>query len=361
MSYIIGNNPMGRSYIVGYDLENGASHPHHRAAHGSKTLNMDEPADQTHILWGALVGGPDADDWHRDITKDYIYNEVAVDYNAGFTGACAGLYEYFGRENGDEPIDDFPPSEQSLKGEINQYYIEARVVQENTARSQVEVKVYNDSCLPPKYVDDIKCRYFFNVNELAGFNQSVDDIIVEIYYDQENANTNGESFATISDPVKWDDDGTYYVEISWKDCEFYGTRVFHFGLIADMDENFKTNWDPTNDYSRQGLEISEDELLLTERIPVYLDDELVWGSEPDKGANTDILYGDADCNGEVNINDAVVIMSYTTNSSKYSISNQGMDNGDVYARGDGISNMDALSIQKRLAEIISELPESYNS
>lgn len=361
MSYIIGNNPMGRSYIVGYDLENGASHPHHRAAHGSKTLNMDEPADQTHVLWGALVGGPDADDWHRDITKDYIYNEVAVDYNAGFTGACAGLYEYFGRENGDEPIENFPPSEQSLKGEINQYYIEARVVQENTARSQVEVKVYNDSCLPPKYVDDIKCRYFFNVNELAGFNQSVDDIIVEIYYDQENASTNGESFATISEPVKWDDDGTYYVEISWKDCEFYGTRVFHFGLIADMDENFKTNWDPTNDYSRQGLEISEDELLLTERIPVYLDNELVWGAEPDKGENTDIYYGDADCNGEVNINDAVVIMSYTTNSSKYSISTQGQDNGDVYARGDGISNMDALSIQKKLAEIITELPESYNS
>lgn len=88
MEYIMGKNPMNRAYIVGYS-KNAASHPHHRAAHGSKTLNMDEPADQTHVLWGALVGGPDEKDFHNDQTKDYIYNEVAVDYNAAFVGACA--------------------------------------------------------------------------------------------------------------------------------------------------------------------------------------------------------------------------------------------------------------------------------
>ena len=121
MEYIMGNNPMGRSYIVGYDLENGASHPHHRAAHGSTTLNMDDPVDQTHVLWGALVGGPDADDWHRDETKDYIYNEVAVDYNAGFVGACAGLYNYYGKAAGDKPEENFPPSEESMKGEIQEF------------------------------------------------------------------------------------------------------------------------------------------------------------------------------------------------------------------------------------------------
>ena len=68
MEYIMGKNPMNRAYIVGYS-KNAASHPHHRAAHGSKTLNMDEPADQTHVLWGALVGGPDEKDFHNDQTK----------------------------------------------------------------------------------------------------------------------------------------------------------------------------------------------------------------------------------------------------------------------------------------------------
>ncbi|MCD7810462.1 MAG: glycoside hydrolase family 9 protein [Ruminococcus sp.] len=358
MEYIMGDNPMGRAYIVGYDLENGASHPHHRAAHGSKTLNMDDPVDQTHVLWGALVGGPDANDYHRDETKDYIYNEVAVDYNAGFTGACAGLYEFYGRENGDEPLEDFPPSEESMKGEINEYYIEARVVQENTARSQVEVKIYNDTSLPPRYVDNIKCRYYFNISELLEAGQSIDDVIIEIYYDEENANTNGESYATISDPVKWDDDGTYYVEISWQGCEFYGTRVFHFGLIADMDENYETNWDTSDDYSRQGLEISEDTLLLTELIPVYVDDELVWGIEPDGGTEDSILYGDANCDGEVAINDAVAILSYASNPEKYTLSEQGYDNSDVYQRGDGVDNMDALSVQRLISSVIEQLPES---
>lgn len=348
-----------RCFIVGYDLENNnASHPHHRAAHGSKTLNMDDPVDQTHILWGALVGGPDANDAHRDITKDYIYNEVAVDYNAGFTGACAGLYEYYGRDKGDKPMENFPLSEASIKGEVNEYYIEARVVQENTARSQIEVTVYNDTSLPPRYVDDIKCRYFFNISELISAGQTIDDVIVEIYYDQENANTNGESYATISDPVKWDDNGTYYVEISWKNCEFYGTRVFHFGLIADMDDNYQTNWDSSDDYSRQGLEISEDELKLTELIPVYVDDNLVWGIEPEGGTVPVLpLYGDADCSGEVEIADAVKVMCYVTDKENTSIEPQGIDNADVYQRGDGINVQDALSIQKYLAQIIISLPE----
>lgn len=354
MEYIMGDNPMNRAYIVGYDLENGASHPHHRASHGSKTLNMDEPADQTHVLWGALVGGPDSDDYHRDETKDYIYNEVAVDYNAGFVGACAGLYEYYGKERGDKPLENFPPSEESMKGEINEFYITARAVQENTARSQIEVTVYNDTSIPPRYIDNIKCRYFFDISELIEAGQTIDDVQVDIFYDEENANTNGESFATISKPVKWNDDGMYYVEVSWKGCEFYGKRVFHFGLIADMDENYETNWNPDNDYSRQGIILSEDELLLTEYIPVYVDDELVWGEEPASDGN--ILYGDANLDGNVDIADAVAVSAYVGDSGNNSLEPQGILNGDVQASGNGLNANDALTIQQYLANVIKKLP-----
>lgn len=342
MEYIMGNNPMARSYIVGYDLKNGACHPHHRAAHGSKTLNMDEPADQTHVLWGALVGGPDANDYHRDITKDYIYNEVAVDYNTGFVGASAGLYKYYGKKNGDKPEENFPPSEKSLKGEINEYYLEARAVQENTARSQIEVKVYNDTSLPPKYVDNIKCRYFFNISELLAVGQTIDDVQVDIFYDEENANTNGESYATISKPIQWDNNGTYYVEVSWQGCKFYGKRVFHFGLIADMDSNFQTNWDPTDDYSRQGIEISEDELKLTEYITVYSDDELVWGIEPE-GGEISTLKGDVNLDTQFNMSDAVRLSRYLVNKS--TLKAQGIKNGDFTE--DGILNVYDMVLMKR--------------
>ncbi len=354
MEYIMGDNPMNRAYIVGYDLENGASHPHHRASHGSKTLNMDEPADQTHVLWGALVGGPDAKDYHRDETKDYIYNEVAVDYNAGFVGACAGLYKYYGKAKGDKPVENFPPSEESMKGKINEFYITARAVQENSARSQIEVMVYNDTSIPPRYVDNIKCRYFFDTSELTKAGQSIDDVQVDIFYDEENANSDGKSFATISKPVKWNDDGMYYVEISWKDCEFYGKRVFHFGLIADMDENYQTNWNPDNDYSRQGIIISEDELRLTEYIPVYVDDKLVWGKEPP--SDSTILYGDANLDGNVDIADAVAVSAYVGDSENNSLEPQGILNGDVQGDGNGLNANDALTIQQYLANIIKKLP-----
>lgn len=306
MEYIMGDNPMNRAYIVGYS-DNAASHPHHRAAHGSKTLNMDDPLDQTHVLWGALVGGPDEDDFHIDETKDFIYNEVAVDYNAAFTGACAGLYEYYGKKMGNKPVENFPPSEESIKGEINEVYIQARVMQENDARSQIEISICNDTSIPPRYIDTLSAKYFFNVNELIDAGQSVDDVTVDIYYDQENADSDGKSFATISQPVKWDDKGTYYVEISWDGCSFYGTRAFHFGLIADMDSNYTTHWDPSDDYSREGL--IEETYTLTEKITAYQDGELVCGTEPEGGTDSG-LYGDINIDSKVNVADAVLLQQY---------------------------------------------------
>jgi uncharacterized protein YjdB len=70
------------------------------------------------------------------------------------------------------------------------------------------------------------------------------------------------------------------------------------------------------------------------------------------------VYGDADLNGEVTINDAVNVMSAVANPEKYSLTAQGADNADVNSRGDGISNMDALAIQKYCAQVLQSLPES---
>jgi len=43
------------------------------------------------ILYGALVSGPDENDHYKDLREEYIYNEVTLDYNAGFQSAVAGL------------------------------------------------------------------------------------------------------------------------------------------------------------------------------------------------------------------------------------------------------------------------------
>lgn len=44
-------------------------------------------------LYGALVGGPNGQDQYTDDRKDYVSNEVACDYNAGFQSAVAGTVD----------------------------------------------------------------------------------------------------------------------------------------------------------------------------------------------------------------------------------------------------------------------------
>ncbi|MCG7212268.1 glycoside hydrolase family 9 protein [Paenibacillus mucilaginosus] len=108
MDYLMGRNPMGYSYLVGFPSpELAVKHPHHRAAHGSTTGSLTDPPNNRHILWGALVGGPDGSDRHNDLITDYVQNEVAIDYNAGLVGALAGLYAQYGQ--GQQPLPNFPP------------------------------------------------------------------------------------------------------------------------------------------------------------------------------------------------------------------------------------------------------------
>ena len=70
------------------------------------------------------------------------------------------------------------------------------------------------------------------------------------------------------------------------------------------------------------------------------------------------LAGDANCDNNVDLSDAVIIMQSLANPSKYQLTEQGKANGDVSNRGDGITSADALSIQKYKLQLIDELPES---
>ncbi len=103
MDYIMGNKGVGsaspKCFVVGL-TDNSPKNPHHRAASGYSSY--DEMGDSTqsspngHTLVGALVGGPiDENGTYNDTLKDYIANEVALDYNAGLVGAAAGLYSVY--------------------------------------------------------------------------------------------------------------------------------------------------------------------------------------------------------------------------------------------------------------------------
>lgn len=106
INYILGDNPAKRSYLVGFG-NNPPLNPHHRASHDSPDNDINNPANNAHILYGALVGGPSSlDDFdYEDNRRDVRQNEVALDYNGGLTGALARMVML----NGGRAMRVFPP------------------------------------------------------------------------------------------------------------------------------------------------------------------------------------------------------------------------------------------------------------
>lgn len=80
--------------------------------------------------------------------------------------------------------------------------------------------------------------------------------------------------------------------------------------------------------------------------------------------NPVVQYGDANLDGNIDMSDAVLIMQSLSNPDKYglygsdesAITQQGMINADCCNTGDGVTNQDALAIQKYKLELISSLP-----
>ncbi|HAE52624.1 MAG TPA: glycoside hydrolase, partial [Ruminococcus sp.] len=379
MEYILGDNPMGYAYEVGYEYSY-ASLPHHRSSHCSAKQSMEDPVNQVHTLWGALVGGPDLKDYHLDETKEYIYNEVTDDYNAAFCGDLAGLYHFFGAEGKEladknYTIEDFNMSENAYAGydQIDKngdplptgLFVSGGKNQEQEDSVQLKVVVHNRTINPPKFESDLKARYYFNVSEVGGIGALKEP---RIDYDQEKSFTDGKNEAVLTGPFKYDDNGTYYVEISWQNCDFYGSRVYQFCLGYEMDADYnKQKWDSKNDYSYADLvsfENENDAAAITDKITLYADGKLVWGVEPDgttaseEPANSDVLWGDANVDNKVTISDAVAILQSIANKNKYALKPQGEINGDVYDNGSGITGSDASVIQMLDAGIYkqSDLP-----
>lgn len=72
----------------------------------------------------------------------------------------------------------------------------------------------------------------------------------------------------------------------------------------------------------------------------------------------DVVYGDANLDGEVTVADAAAILQFLGNNEAFPLESAGKLNADVFNRGDGLTPKDALSIQKYTAKLIDKLPES---
>ena len=69
------------------------------------------------------------------------------------------------------------------------------------------------------------------------------------------------------------------------------------------------------------------------------------------------IYGDANCDGRVDISDVTLIKCYMLNSKKYGISEQGLLNADVQEKGNGVNTNDIIMIQQFTLGIIKSFEE----
>jgi endoglucanase len=226
VDYALGANPYGRSYLVGYGNQ-PFNHVHHRGAYGAWAGfehfipgKADDRKTARHILYGALVAGPDHNDvflcgrdqlkwlpvpgttdhdlyyrWpgrtetvrrseYRFRAEDPPYqdvmdsrlNEVALDYNAGFTGSLAWLCAA-GLSRGQAlPDKQFPPEDRrndslDLLHTDREHFVAARRVAQEPNAMEIEATLWNRSRWPARVNHNLGFRYQFALDGGATVDQ----------------------------------------------------------------------------------------------------------------------------------------------------------------------------------------------
>lgn len=394
INYVLGDNPAGQSYVVGYG-DKPAHNAHHRTAHASWKNDIYTPVQNRHTLYGALVGGPTQDGSYEDDRNNYINNEVATDYNAGFTAILCKMIDKYGGKS--DPS--FPPKEAHDGPE---FFVEALDKGITASGATISFKITNHSAWPARIQDNISFRYYMDLSEIIDAGKSPESVVIRCDRDQSAMySSKGVKTAEISG-IKHYKDNIYYVEVNLPD----GRAVMPVSegmqqceiLIAFVYPDYGSGWDAENDFSNKdiiGKKGTADEEgtikgIVTKRIPVYINGKLYYGEEPDgtsadgnsepstepvgppttepetkpevttAEASSATLIGDANCDGKVTIADSTAILQALGNADKYGLSEIGEKNADCCNPGDGVRPSDALAIQKLDARLLDELPEIIN-
>lgn len=403
MNYTLGDNPNKMSYVVGYD-ETSPRNPHHRTAHGSWKNDFKLPDISRHVLYGALVGGPDESGNYVDDRNNYINNEVATDYNAGFTALlCKMVTEYGGKGDPAFPY----PDERD-----DEFFVEAKATHDSGGTT-VSMKLTNHTAWPARCVDNLSIRYFFDASELKAAGYDPKNVVLRCDRNQsEMYASSGVKPAVVSEPKQYDGD-IYYVEVTFPDGRAIlpvseGAQQCEI-LLAIVCPDYGKGWDAANDYSAKGL--PGEGGTKTENIPVYENGTLIFGTEPDgtkgtgsisanpapngeprstepggttttkpttttqttttsktssetttttvsttasdSGKNDDkVMWGDVNEDKTVDVSDAVLLARLVAEDAGAMVTEQGMKNADV--SGDStISSDDTIKILRAIAKLIT--------
>ena len=263
VDYALGSS--GRSYVIGYG-ENYPQNPHHRTAHGSWTNNIGDPSQTRHVLYGALVGGPNRDDSYGDERSNYQNGEVACDYNAGFTGALAKLY----KEYGGQTLKNFG----AIETPDDELYADATVNVNGDDFIEIKALVYNKTAFPARNTNDLKLCYFFDISEIKQAGGSAKDLVVTTNYMQGGS---------ASDVLCWNDaKNLYYVAVDFTGVDIYpGGQDSYKKEVQFRIRNTKGVWDNSNDPSYIDVsQVSSGTLTKAVNMALYEGSTLVFGTEP---------------------------------------------------------------------------------
>lgn len=263
-NYTLGSNPRNRSFMVGFG-NNPPQHPHHRTAHGSWADSQSVPSSHRHVLYGALVGGPDASDGYTDEISNYTTNEVATDYNAAYVGVLAKMYSLYGGK----PLSNFPAPETK----DDEFFVEASLNSSGTSYTEIKALLNNRSGWPARVIKNLSFNYYVDLSEVFASGHGVEDLTI---------GTNYTEFPVTVSPLTKYSGNIYFVKVTFKD----GTSIYpggqsqyaaevQFRIAAPNGTNY---WNPANDYSYQGLTNST--AKKTSYITVYDGTNLIFGQEP---------------------------------------------------------------------------------
>ena len=252
IDYALGDNAAGRSYMIGYGSLY-PQNPHHRTAHGSWWDSMTVPEKTRHVLYGAVVGGPSSpNDSYTDNRNDYVMNEVATDYNAGFTSALVRLY----KEYGGNPVAGFPVAETP---DMDEMTIETELVADQR-ETRVKATIFNKSAFPARALTKSSYRYYFVRDDAS-------PVIVTPGYTQACPSPS---------TAKQASGNLWYVEVN---CTGY--TIAPAGQSQHrMEVQFKVGvgeggtWSAANDPSFQATN------GVNKNLPLYENGVKIWGNEP---------------------------------------------------------------------------------
>ena len=359
MDYILGNNSYGYSFLLGYGSK-WPSHIHHRAANpgnGSQT-SADNPSAK-YTAYGMLVGGADKSGY-EDHADRYQYTEGALDYNGCFALACAGLANIYGGDAsainglvasaseinsdfvfGSGEIDPPKPTATTTTGSTTTTttttVITTKIVEEidiaaNSKELQVQLKEADELEITYSASSGVKFNGAIDYTDASGYKQigSFDTTMDSSGKYTKSVNVSGAApnNDTVTIHVWWSEDSSAVID---------SVKRVYYKVVENTGTTTTTTTTTTS---------TTTSTTTTSQLKVT-------------------LWGDANCDKEVNMADAVLVMQYLSNPDTYGlgkpdgISELGRLNADVYDNGDGVTNSDASAIQEYKLGLKDTLPVSY--